>query len=930
MEGRDVKKQSRAILVAIWVGLTGIHGGCGSATEAEHIASAKAMLAKSDLKAATIELKNVLDANPSSTEGRYLMGKVLLASGNPVAAEVELRKAKELAADVNRWAPSLGQAMLQQFQFQKLVDELGGLQLTDAAARSDLDAAVAAALAGLGQRDRANALVESVLARTPGHVPAQLLKARLLARPGGLDEAIALVDKVLEVDGGNIEGWQLLGDLQLYGRNDAVKAGQAYTKALGLKGDSVAANASMVLVHLIGNDLAAARKQLTAMAAAVPNHPQTRFMEAKVLFLEGNVTRSREIVQQLLRTMPNHIPVLELAGAIELKLNALQQAEAYLNKALSKSPDLPAVRRLLADVMLRSGKPGRALEVLAPNLDSGRVDPLSLSQAAEAQMQTGNFKQAEEFFRRAAKSVPDDPKYRTAIALTQLAKGQSEAAFVELRAIAGSTSDTLADLTLINVLMGRQQYDAALKAIDSLQRKQPDKPLAASLRGRAQLARRDLAGARTSFEQALEKDPVFFPAITNLAIIDQAEGKPEKAAARYEAVLKSDPRNTQAMMALAQIKSRGGAEKEAVGQLLEKAIQSNPADPTPRVMLIHHWLSLHNMKAALATAQAGVAAMPDNPDMLDALGSIQMVAGELNQSISTFNRILAKYPNSIKIHLRLADAHIQANDSASAERSFKRALNLAPEMIDAQRGLIALSVRAKQPARAIAVARDIQKQRPKESVGYLLEGDIHAQFKSWDAAIKAYRAGIDKSNPARAAELLYAATVAGKGKEEALRFVAEWMARHPNDSQFLVFLGNNAVNTNELNDAIKFYGDAVAVNPKHPSAVNNLAWVKAKLGQSGAVEMAERAVLLAPEDPAMLDTLAYALASENQLAKAVETAKLVLIKAPNESVYRLNLAKIYIQAGKKDLAKNELEQLVKLGPKFQRQAEVSALLKSIH
>ncbi len=924
-----MKKQSRAFLVAVSIGLTGIHGGCGSATEADHIASAKAMLAKNDLKAATIELKNVLDVNPSSTEGRYLMGKVMLGIGNPVAAEVELRKAKELAGDVNRWAPLLGQAMLQQFQFKKLVDELGDLQLTDPGAQTDLDVAVAAALSGLGQRDRAMALVESALARSPGHVSTQLLNAKLLARPGSIVQAIALVDKVLEAEPGNVEGWQTLGDLQLYGRSDAVKAGQAYTKALGLKADSVAANAAMVLVHLIGNDLPAARKQLNVMAKAMPNHPQTKFLEAKVLFLEGNVTRSREIVQHLLRTLPNHVPVLELAGAIELKLNALQQAEAYLNKALSKSPDQPAVRRLLADVMLRSGKPARALEVLAPNLESGRVDPLSLSQAAEALMQTGNFKRAEEFFRIAAKSAPNDPKYRISIALTQLAKGQSEAAFAELRAIAGSTPDTLPDLTLINVLMRRQQYDAAFQAIDSLQRKQPDKPLAASLRGRAQLALRDLTGARRSFERSLEKDPVFFPAITNLALIDQAEGKPEKAAARYEAVLKNDPRNTQAMMALAQIKSWGGVDKEAVGPLLEIAVQSSPTDPAPRVMLIHHWLSLHNLKSALATAQAGVAAMPDSPDMLDALGSIQMVAGEINQSISTFNRILAKYPNSIKTHLRLADAHIQANDPVSSERSFKRVLDLAPELIDAQRGLIALSVRAKQPARAIAVARDIQKQRPKESVGYLLEGDIHAHFKSWDAAIKAYRAGIDKSNPARAAELLYAATVAGKGKAEALRFVAEWMTRHPNDSQFLVFLGNNAVNTNELKEAVKFYGDAVAVNPKHPSALNNLAWVKAKLGQSGAVEMAERAVLLAPEDPAMLDTLAFALASENQIAKAVETAKLVLVKAPHESVYRLNLAKIYIQAGKKELAKNELQQLVKLGPKFQRQAEVSALLKSI-
>ena len=116
-------------------------------------------------------------------------------------------------------------------------------------------------------------------------------------------------------------------------------------------------------------------------------------------------------------------------------------------------------------------------------------------------------------------------------------------------------------------------------------------------------------------------------------------------------------------------------------------------------MLIRHWLSQQNMKAAQAVAQAGVAALPDNLDMLDALGSLQLVAGDVNQSIAIFSKIAAKQPNSTKAQLRLADAYLKAKDYALAERSFKRVLALAPDSVSAQRGLIALSVRDKQPGR---------------------------------------------------------------------------------------------------------------------------------------------------------------------------------------------------------------------------------------
>jgi putative PEP-CTERM system TPR-repeat lipoprotein len=903
--------------------------GCGSASEQQSIAAAKASIEKRDLKSAMIRLKATLNDHPGSAEARFLLGKTLLEAGDPVAAELELRKAKELSYPAEQWAPLLAKALLLRYQFKPLIEELGTLQLPNAAAQADLNASLAAAMAVDGQRERASALVESTLLAAPQHAPTLMLKARMLARPGSLEAAINLIDSVLAREPANFEAWQLLGDLRLYGSRDLVKASAAYDRVLSLRPVDLAAHSALIFIALVGSDLDAARKQLGLMSKALPGHPQTKFLSARVAFLGGDSAQARDLIQQLLRLAPSNVALLEFAGAVELKLNSPLQAEPYLQKALAQTPDLPPVRRLLAEAYLRGGKPLKALEVLRPNVERAAPDAMSLNLAAEAHLLTGDIKKAESFFKQASKLAPNDPKYKTALALTLLAKGQAELAFSELRAIAAAGPDTLPDLTLISALLRRQKLDEALLAIDGLERKQPDKPTAANLRGRVQLARRDLAGARKSFEQALTKDPVFLPAIASLATIDIAEGKPGEAEKRYEAVVKLDPKNSLAYLALAQLKARSGGSKDEIGQLLDKAIQANPVNPTARLARIQQWISLRDMKSAMAAAQAGVAAMPENPDMLDALGSMQLVTGESNQAIASFNKLATMQPSVVKFQLRMADAYLQGKDYAGAERSFKRALDISPTELSAQRGLIALSVRAKQPERALTVARNLQRQRPDDSIGFLIEGDIHREFKDQDAAIKAYRMGLDRPKIGRLPESLYSVLATAKGQPEADRFGEDWVKSHPKGTDFQIFLGNNALAGNDLPKAERYFADIVRANPKNVFAMNNLAWALAKQGKPGAVAMAEKAVAMVPDNAAVLDTLAFALAADNQLGKAIETAKAVLVLAPSEPVYRLNLARFYVRAGEKANAKAELEQLIPLGTKFARQSEVGELLKSL-
>jgi predicted Zn-dependent protease len=93
--------------------------------------------------------------------------------------------------------------------------------------------------------------------------------------------------------------------------------------------------------------------------------------------------------------------------------------------------------------------------------------------------------------------------------------------------------------------------------------------------------------------------------------------------------------------------------------------------------------------------------------------------------------------------------------------------------------------------------------------------------------------------------------------------------------------------------------------------------------------LAEKANQLLPDQPALMDTLAWVLALDNQVPRAVELQKRAMAKAPQDQGLRLTLAKIYLQGGDKAQARTELEALAAQGEKFGAQAEVKQLLSTL-
>ena len=904
-------------------------GACGGKDEAALMASAKQYIEKRDAKAAIIELKNLLEKNPRSGEARFLLGQALLESGDPVGADVELKRALEYRHPESAVAPVRARALLAMGQPRKVLDEFGSLDLKDPLVDIELQVTLAQAHAALGSRDDARAAVDRALAISSVYAPAVLMDARLKAASGDRDGALAATDALLGRAPDNTDALLFKADLLLFSKGDRPAALALYRRALELRKDLFDAQVSIFNVLLADKDLEGARKQLEEVRKTRANHPRTRFMEAQMAYASGEFKQARELLNVLRRSAGENLRVLQLSGAVEFQLGALTEAEASLSRVLQLAPGSVDARRLLAEVHLRQRQPAKALAVLKPLLEAPAPLAEVLALAAQAQLLNGDAKSAQQLFTKAAQMKPDDKRLNAAVALSQLNKGNADAAFSELERLAAADQGRSVDLALITARLQRREFDSALAAIEALARKQPDSPVPALLRGQVLMAKRDVPAARKAFEAALSKDGKYLPAVGALAALDLQDKNSAGASKRFEDLLKADPKNARAMLAFADLKQRIGAPEVEVSKLYADAVAADPSDPQLRLAQIDHLArSKDTQAAALNAAQAAVSALPNNFEVLERLGRMQLASGDRQQALSSFGKIASAQADRATGHVGVASVHLASGDVDAALRAVRKAIEAEPDSVAANRLMIAVLMQAKQPQKALEAARQLQQRRPGDGAGFIAEGDIEGSQKRWDAALAAYKTALGKSEPGAAALRMHATLVAAGRAPEAARFAEGWLKDRPQDLTFRFHLGDAALAAGDLALAEARYLDVLKAQPEHALALNNVAWLKMKQNKPGALDYAERAVKAAPNQPALMDTLAMVLSAAGQHARAQELQKQVVAKAPQMPGFRLNLAKIQLAAGDKTQARQELAALAQMKD-FAGQAEAEQLLKKL-
>jgi predicted Zn-dependent protease len=169
---------------------------------------------------------------------------------------------------------------------------------------------------------------------------------------------------------------------------------------------------------------------------------------------------------------------------------------------------------------------------------------------------------------------------------------------------------------------------------------------------------------------------------------------------------------------------------------------------------------------------------------------------------------------------------------------------------------------------------------------------------------------------------------AGKASE-AETYARKWLVDNPKDVTMRMELAGRALRGKKQTEAFGLYQQAVAIEPNNALALNNLASVAGELGDSRAIGYAERAVFIAPNTPAYLDTLGMLLVNKGEAKKGLEYLERARKLSPEHPVLRLNYAKALSKLGRKEEARKELEALKSVSADFPGKEEIDQLLKEL-
>jgi cellulose synthase operon protein C len=207
-------------------------------------------IAKGDLKAAEIELRNAIRDAPQDPVLRARLAEVYLQEGDAQSAEREARAARERNGNEADYLPVLADAggrPASPRKFANLID-LAQPGDRDPVLESKLRTALGTAAWGLGDRAKAETLLGEAIKLDPSAARPKIQLARLLTgtKPA---EADKLIDEAITADPRSVEALQVKDEM-LRNRGDQDGAMRLFDEALKIDPENISARLGRADVNI--------------------------------------------------------------------------------------------------------------------------------------------------------------------------------------------------------------------------------------------------------------------------------------------------------------------------------------------------------------------------------------------------------------------------------------------------------------------------------------------------------------------------------------------------------------------------------------------------------------------------------------------------------------------------------------------------------
>jgi putative PEP-CTERM system TPR-repeat lipoprotein len=626
-----------------------------------------------DLQATLAAYTRAIQSQPDHVEARVARAGLLLDLGRAADAAIDLTELRRIAPGEPRAAylqalmaerngkPEEAQAALK--EVTHLIDPV---PIDFIRYRTQLLMLNGLAHFGLNELEKAKQYLET-FQRQQGNTPASKLLAQIYMGESNVDRAIDVLENYLRANPADGQAMTLLGSAYL-SKGQSAKATALMQQALKSK-DNPAHRTVLGLSLIRSGQGGSGLAELEAAYKQDATQTQAGVSLVSVYLRTGRAAKAVAVAEGLVKQQPGNPGFFNVLGMAKGHAGDLPGAKAAFEQAVKLNDKFVAPKINLARLEIAAKTYDAAAMRLAAILKANEKNTEAMGEMAVLSERRGQQAEAQRWLEKATDLAgPKEVRWGLALSDFHLRHDRPGPALEAVKKVSGKLPDDLGVLlAYAKAQVANRDMAGAKSTLTSATRVADYNPAPQVQIALLQLAANNVPGAAYSLEKALSNQPDFLPAQALMTEVELRLGDPAKAEKRAKDIVAKQPKRAIGHSLMGDIAI--ARSQPAVAQ--DAYRRAHQLEPSPDTLL--------RLMSALGNQEGGKAA------------------------IQLAEQWMKTHPADARTQRALADGYARTGNFAAAKKAYEGLLKITPDDGGALNNLANVLLRLKDPA-AIPVA----------------------------------------------------------------------------------------------------------------------------------------------------------------------------------------------------------------------------------
>jgi len=425
----------------------------------------------------------------------------------------------------------------------------------------------------------------------------------------------------------------------------------------------------------------------------------------------------------------------------------------------------------------------------------------------------------------------------------------------------------------------------------------------------------------TLLQQGIEKQPDSVELIYLLARFYSTRGDEPKARELIEQATKAKPDDPKPFLILSAYRARQGDSAGAL-EAAKQALAVAPDDRTAQLRYSELLVEIGFKANDTAKVEEGrkvideiLAEQPSHPGALFVQAKIEVASNQIDEAITSARAAINGRPNWAEAHFVLGAALAVKNDNPAARNELGRALEIDPNLHQAQQVLAKVHEALGEHEYAIENGRRFLQSQPDNLEMRLLVAQSLVRLgKLKDARAELEK--IDESKRGAEGNYALARVYLGLGDNaQARKYLELADAAIPRNPDILSNLLTLDSRENRMAESTARINAAIEADPKNAKLQQLAGTLALMTGRTADAEaLFKKAIELDPNDLSGYEQLARLYSGTGRLEETVKTYEQAIAVKPDQANLHHFLGVLYELGGRRELAVARYEDAIRLDP----------------